>query len=76
MFVPYLKFPGHAAEAFAAYLVDAETGEPAPRVRVRADLWARIARPVFYELVEQAEERDGRLFVRSGDEAFELGAVA
>lgn len=56
--------------------VDAETGEPAPRVRVRADLWARIARPVFYELVEQAEERDGRLFVRSGGETFELGAVA
>ena len=54
---------------------DAETGEPAPRLHVRADLWARITRPVFYELVEQAEGVDGRLMVRSGDETFSLGAV-
>jgi len=54
---------------------DAETGEPAPRLHVRADLWARITRPVFYELVEQAEGVDGRLMVRSGGETFSLGAV-
>ncbi|MBX3477808.1 MAG: DUF1285 domain-containing protein [Brevundimonas sp.] len=52
-----------------------ETGAPAPRVRVRADLWARIARPVFYELVERAELRDGRLVVSSGGADFDLGAV-
>jgi hypothetical protein len=45
-------------------------------VHVRRDLWARIARSVFYELVEMAEEVDGRLVVRSGGRAFSLGAVA
>ena len=54
---------------------DAETGEPAPRVHVRADLWARIARPVFYELVEVAEVENGQWVVRAGGEAFVLGPV-
>jgi len=54
---------------------DPVTGEPAPRVRVRADLWARISRPVFYELVEMADVEDGRLIVRSGGETFALGPV-
>ncbi|MFN7107887.1 MAG: DUF1285 domain-containing protein [Brevundimonas sp.] len=55
---------------------DPTTGEPAPRIHVRRDLWARIARPVFYELVEMAEEIDGELIVLSGDQTFSLGAVA
>lgn len=54
---------------------DPETGEPSPSVRVRADLWARIARPLFYELVEMAEVEDGRLMVRSNGAAFALGPV-
>lgn len=52
---------------------DALTGEPSPRLHVRADLWARIARPVFYELVEAAVVEDGRLSVRSNGETFALG---
>ncbi len=52
---------------------DAVTGEPAPRLHVRADLWARIARPVFYELVERAAVEGGRLTVRSNGAAFALG---
>lgn len=52
---------------------DAVTGEPAPRVHVRAGLEARIARTVFYDLVEMAEEREGRLQVRSGGVWFPLG---
>ncbi|HEY3799047.1 MAG TPA: DUF1285 domain-containing protein [Caulobacteraceae bacterium] len=36
--------------------MDPETGEPSPYVHVRRDLEALIARPVFYELVEMAEE--------------------
>jgi len=44
-------------------------------VRVRADLWARIARPVFYELVEMADVENGRLTVRSNGAAFALGPV-
>ena len=42
-------------------------------MHVRADLWARITRPVFYELVEMAEVEDARLAVRSGGVAFALG---
>jgi len=38
--------------------MDAATGEPRPYVHVRRGLEALIARPVFYELVEMAEERD------------------
>lgn len=52
---------------------DEETGEPAPSLRVRGDLWARVARPVFYELVEMATLEDGRLVVRSNGAAFSLG---
>ena len=37
---------------------DPVTGEPAPYLHVRRGLEALIARPVFYELVELAEERD------------------
>lgn len=54
---------------------DPTTGEPAPRIRVRRDLWARITRSVFYEVVEMAQEVDGRLVVRSGGQVFSLGAV-
>ena len=35
-----------------------EDGEPRPYVHVRRGLEALIARPVFYELVEMAEERE------------------
>lgn len=52
---------------------DDETGEPSPRLHVRGDLWARIARPVFYELVEMASVEDGSVVVRSGSAAFVLG---
>ena len=56
---------------------DPETGEPAPYLHVRRGLEARLRRPVFYELVEMAEERDtpeGRqLAVQSGGVWFPLG---
>lgn len=54
---------------------DPETGEPSPSVHVRADLWARIARPIFYELVDMAGVENERLSVRSGGAAFALGPV-
>ena len=38
--------------------MDPETGEPRPYLHVRRGLEALIARPVFYELVEMAEERE------------------
>jgi hypothetical protein len=37
---------------------DPKTGEPRPYLHVRRGLEARIRRPVFYELVEMAEERE------------------
>ena len=52
---------------------DPATGEPSPALHIRAELWARIARPVFYELVERAVVQDDRLVVRSGGAAFALG---
>ncbi|MND67632.1 hypothetical protein D3C80_590520 [compost metagenome] len=70
---------GDVVEAGEAHPIvvetDAATGEPSPRVHVRADLWARIARSVFYELVDRAETANGRMVVRSGGEGFFLGSV-
>jgi hypothetical protein len=37
--------------------IDPDTAEPSPYVLVRANLWALIARPVFYQLVDAGEER-------------------
>ena len=55
---------------------DPETGEPAPRVHVRAGLEARIVRSVFYELVEMGEIEGDRLVLRSGGQTFDLGPRA
>jgi hypothetical protein len=57
---------------------DPETGEPAPYLHVRRGLEARLRRPVFYELVEMAQERETpggpELFVQSGGAWFSLGS--
>ncbi len=65
------------ADADYPIVVDTDpvTGEPAPRIHVRAGLEARIVRAVFYDLVEMAEVQDGRLTVRSGGKDFALGPV-
>lgn len=55
-------------------IAEGEGGEPRPYVHVRRGLEALIARPVFYELVELAEERDGVLGVSSNGAWFPLGA--
>jgi uncharacterized protein len=57
-------------------IVDVDAaGHPAPRVLVRGDLWARITRAVFYELVEVAAIEGDRLVLRAGDGVHDLGAV-
>lgn len=56
-------------------VIDPETQEPAPYVHVRANLEALINRAVFYELVNLAIERDGKLGVWSGGVFFEIGDV-
>jgi hypothetical protein len=55
---------------------DPATGEPAPYVHVRRGLEARLTRPVFYELADAAETRDGALGVSSNGAWFALGAAA
>jgi len=60
---------------------DPTTGEPAPYILVRDALEARLTRPVFYELVELAEEAPGptpggsSLMVRSHGVPFSLGRI-
>lgn len=51
-----------------------KNGEPRPYVLVRGRLEARVLRAPFYEMVEWAELRDGKLGVWSGGVWFELGA--
>ena len=57
--------------------IDPESEEPAPYIHVRDNLEALIARPVFYELAELAEEvEDGQkieLRIWSGGAVFSLG---
>lgn len=59
--------------------VNPQTGEPSPYVLVRDRLEALIARPVYYQLVEMAEERvvDGKtmLGVQSAGDFFVLGEM-
>jgi hypothetical protein len=58
---------------------DPESGEPRPYVHVRRGLEARIARPVFYELVEMASEHETAegpvLAVESDEAVFPVGPV-
>lgn len=52
---------GDEVEAGAEHPIRIDTGEggePRPYLHVRAGLQALVARPVFYELVELAQERD------------------
>jgi len=57
----------------------AADGTPAPYILVRPGLEARLARPVFYELVEWGEERpiagENQFGVWSGGRFFRLGAL-
>jgi uncharacterized protein len=53
--------------------VSYDRGEPRPYVLVRGRLEARILRAPFYELVEWAEPRDGKLGAWSGGAWWELG---
>ena len=55
---------------------EAGTGGLKPYLHVRRDLWAKVTRPLFYDLVELGEERDVdgvRMFgVASGDAFFAM----
>lgn len=56
---------------------DKVSGEPRPYIHVRKGLEARVARSVFYHLVEHGESRDDGTFgVRSSGLFFSLGKLA
>ena len=55
--------------------IDPQSEEPRPYVLVRGRLEARVLRAPFYELVESAEPRDGKLGVWSGGVWWEFGAA-
>ena len=68
----FLTNVGDEVEAGPEHAIRVETdaaGEPRPYLHVRSGLEALITRPVFYELVEQAEER-------STDHGTELGVAS
>jgi uncharacterized protein len=58
---------------------EAGTGGLKPYLHVRRDLWAKVSRPLFYDLVELGEERDvggARMFgVASGGEFFVMAGA-
>ena len=54
---------------------DPKSGAPIPYLHVRGRLEARVARPVYYALVERAVERHGALGVWSGGVFFVMGDV-
>lgn len=70
--VPVLVDQAHPLE-----MEPGENGAPRPRLRVRRNLYARINRPAFYQLVEWGEARPcaggQALWVSSGELDFCLG---
>jgi hypothetical protein len=64
--------PGHALR----FEPEPDTGGLKPYLHVRSELWAKVTRALFYDLVELGEERDiagQRMFgVASGDEFFTM----
>jgi hypothetical protein len=69
---------GDVVEAGPEHVIRVETaadGEPRPYLHVRRGLEALIARPVFYELVEMAEDRQGELGVTSKGVWFPIGRI-
>jgi len=54
---------------------DPETQEPSPYVTVRDNLEAKIARPVFYDLVALGVDHDTAFGVWSNDVFFPLGSL-
>jgi hypothetical protein len=57
------------------FVPDPRSGAPVPYLDVRRGLEAKLARPVYYQLVERAVVRDGDLGVWSDKIFFVLGAM-
>ncbi len=52
---------------------DSDSGEPRPQVELDHGLSARVARAVFYRLVDEAEVDAGQLWLQSQGQRFSLG---
>lgn len=50
-----------------------EPAQPVPYIEVRDDLFARVSREVYYQLVEWGEDRSGELWLHSDGNDFLLG---
>ena len=64
--------------AHALRIDESDSGEPRPYIHVRKGLEARIARPVFYHLIERGEPdpiHAGSFGVWSSDQFFTLGLL-
>jgi hypothetical protein len=68
--------PGHALR----FEEDAANGGLKPLLHVRSDLWAKVTRALFYDLVERGEERhiDGKAMfcIASGGEFFPMAEAS
>ena len=74
----FLTNVGDVVEAGPEHALSVEVGAggaPAPYLHVRRGLRARLTRPVFYEVVEMAQDRDGVLGLASNGAWFALGAA-
>jgi hypothetical protein len=58
------------------FVPDSRSGAPVPYLHVRGGLEARLARPVYYQLIERAVARGADLGVWSGGRFFVLGPAA
>lgn len=54
---------------------DSDSGEPYPTVQLAHGLRAKVARAVFYRLVELGSEDSGQLWVQSAGQRFSLGSI-
>ena len=63
------------ADADHMIIVEERAGEPHPRLQVRNGLDALLSRNVFYQLVEIAEQEQGKMRVWSKGAEFVLGEV-
>jgi uncharacterized protein len=63
--------PDHALR----FIPDAKTGAPIPYLHVRQGLEAKLARPVYYAMVELAVARGGDFGVWSDGIYFVMGAI-
>lgn len=64
----------HPIELRSSNLLANEEGE-LPYIKVRSNLWARFNRNVYYQAIEVAEEKEGKLVLKTRDKEFCIGKL-